>query len=86
VNDVVTVVAPREVLPVTARALAPIVAPPNARDVPVATPRVGVVRNMLEADRLLGRVVEIDGTPVPLVTRTPSLVVESPLRVVPALA
>jgi len=38
--------------------------------VPVATPSVGVVKFMFVADRPLGSVVDIDGTPLPFVTRT----------------
>ncbi len=50
----------------------------------VAVPLIaGLISVIVLADKLAGRVVEIDGTPVPDVTSTPPLAVESPATAVP---
>jgi hypothetical protein len=58
------------VVPVTHNLSEPIVQPPRDRDVPAATPRVGVVRVRFVAASPLGSVVDSLGTPEPFVTST----------------
>ena len=65
----------RRTVPVTAKAFPPMDAPPRANEVPLATPRVGVVKTMLVAASPLGNVVDIDGTPLPFVPKTALLAV-----------